>query len=335
MTQNFNGGSVIRAVVAPLQKGYDVLTRYEILHSRTVHRPSRIVDVGMVLAGVVVVFLTLLSPLAGICIGPIFLLWIYGILARWRLNWAVASQIAHAISTRRHTGDWDLIRLIPMSKARWLNTQLVATGFHTWPLVKGLVLTQAIISTTYYLLLLIETSSAYRGCYFEPCPQRISGLSFFLLGLPLMLAWIAFPIMEASLAAAVSSFVSSAIKRPAFSIAVSMLGVVFIRVILVLVGWGAVYFLYNEVAIGAGWIDPPAYSWEDPPYDSFPNLYEFLALMIFWEWLPAVGLAQFSSTYSAATYLVVFGAIFTAYVAAPMGIIHLLFKWTAQRLDSE
>lgn len=334
-SQEHNGFSVLRALLAPMQRRYDVLTTYEIRHGSSLGESPCLVNGVVAVTLVMVSGLALLSPCVGVCAAPLFIFWVYSIAARWRLVWSSASRLASAISARRQTGDWDLIRLIPMPKTQWLHTQLVAMGWQVWPLLKGLIITQWGIATVFFMLLLAETSASSRYCYAEPCLQRMPGLSFFLAGLPLLAMWVAVPLMEAGLVASMSGLVSSYINRPGFAIAASFVGALVMRVILGLAGWVIMYLLYSELAVKSD------YSWDRSRPPVLPSFIELAGIAVFWEWLPALGLGEisthraFSSIEHTGLYAVVFGTIFLSYIMIPFGLIHVFFKWTAWRLDRE
>ncbi|MBZ0305289.1 MAG: hypothetical protein K8I82_04390, partial [Anaerolineae bacterium] len=271
-------------------------------------------------------------PCLGVCAAPLFLFWLYSFATRWRLIWAAASRLATAISARRQTGDWDLIRLIPMPKIQWLYTQFVAIGWQIWPLVKALVLAQWGITTVFYILLVVETSAYSSSCYAEPCMQRLSGLTFFLVGLPVLLIWISIPLLEMGLIVSVSSLVSSYISRPGFAIAASFIGVLVTRLILGIIGWIVVYLLYGELA-------DRSVQYGGTSHPILPSLREMVGITLFWEWLPAIGLGEISThralsfTEHAEIYGVVLSSVFLSYIVVPLGLIHVLFKWAVYRLD--
>ncbi len=322
---NYNGFSVLKALIAPFHRTFDVLTTYEIKHGTSLGESHCMTNMVVGMGALMVLGTALVGiPCLGVCAAPLFLFWLYSIAARWRLIWAAASRLATAISARRQTGDWDLIRLIPMSKARWLHTQFTAIGWQIWPLVKALILAQWGIATVFYVLLVVETSAYSSYCTAEPCLQRLSGLTFFLVGLPVLLIWISVPLLEVGLVVSVSSLVSSYVNRPGVAIAVSFIGVLVTRLILGVTGWVVVYLLYREDA-----------------RPILPSLIEMVGVALFWEWLPAIGLGEISThrALSAAEHAGLFGAvagsIFLSYVAAPLSLMHLLVKWTVYRLDRE
>lgn len=50
------------------------------------------------------------------------------------------------ITVRRERGDWDLILITPIPKAHWLELQLTAISWQVWPLVRNLMIGQAVFT---------------------------------------------------------------------------------------------------------------------------------------------------------------------------------------------
>lgn len=236
----------------------------------------------------------------------ILLFWagLYLVLERIRMMLVIVQKATHIITARKERGDWDLISITPLPKSRWLHLQFAAMIWQLWPLVRGLMVAQAI-----FMLVLIgflgtvqheNWRNEARGDYVADADNRfLPPMAFVLLALPIGILTVLQIPFEAGLYAAGALNGSAESKESAFSmlralfyfglgrvtmtavflaITLTVMVVVGAVILLVLLGMSeafiAVFFLALFVVFGTIGVY----------FLTIP----ILALV--WEWLPLVGI---------------------------------------------
>ncbi len=150
----------------------------------------------------------------------------YVVLGRLRLLIAISAQATRMIVTRRERGDWDLILITPMPKAQWLTMQLTALIWQTWPIIRGLMVGQAVFVLLLVGYLAVEQhenreNEAYydsfsysinKDAHYLPAPV------FVILALPVGALTIFLPMLEAGMYASAALTGSAESRESAFSI---------------------------------------------------------------------------------------------------------------------
>ncbi len=277
----------------------------------------------------------LLLPMLGILMFCLSLGAVYG---HWRLMLAIFLRIARVVTERRQNGDWDLIAITPMPKARWLQAQLVALGWQVWPLVRNLIILQTLLSVILYgfAVYQIETEFGDNGIYEDP--QDPLPISIYTIAvLPMLAGMVAEPIFFMGLLTAVAFYVSTISKQPAMAILYNFLGTFLARSVISAVFFygGAFFTLFflsftGEMDLsgfdGSAFIGFILYTCIGIPVSSF-----FIELM------PPFGPIMMAIEADALEHFLIYLTILctgvTAYIITPLVMIRTLTDSTLSRLQ--
>lgn len=228
---------VWQAVFPPWENLTHPLVRYEIRQTR--RRGTR------PWLGITVTIITLSAMIAVVLIGGRSwkALWVtmlagllaYLVLGRLRLLVALAEQATRMITLRRERGDWDLIMLTPIPKSRWVNLQVTALIWQTWPLVRGLMIIHAVFMLLAIGYLGVAQHDSYQNEAFsdsyqylpDPDAHYLPAWIFVALALPIGALATLIPLAEVGLYASAVLNASAESRMAAFSLlrAVIYLGI--------------------------------------------------------------------------------------------------------------
>lgn len=347
-----NPWSFIRAVIPVGQTLDDPLVVYQIRRSqRTGSRPWMLVVMAyLVLIGEILYAAGMLAygeletqfigafigPMVGIVAVVLSLGVIYG---HWRLVLAVFSRAAKVVTERRLRGDWELIAITPMPKARWLRAQLIGLGWQVWPLVRNLMIIQTVLVLIFVGVILYDRYDD-RGdrYYYEDSSYHYLPLPvYMILTFPIFAALILEPLMMVAVLAALSFYISTLSKHPAMAMLYNFLGIFFIRSII-----AAVFFyagLFFVVFFFTFSPNNDLGDFEGASVLGF-SLYTCIAVPItsfFVEWLPALGPLMVSTEARVSEHILLYLSIMctglTTYVATPLLLIRSLAARTVRRLQ--
>ena len=363
---------MLRAMIPPWQRLDDPLIQYDIRYqARTGRRPwAALILAYLTLLALVVYFAVALYEhnetepllpeqlLGNTLIFLGFGLSVIVVVGHWRLLFAVAARAAAMIAQRKRRGDWDLIAITPMSKARWFRSQLTVMGWQVFPLIRQLIFIQTILVILLFSYAIYfeyterqEELERYQYCVaqgnclagnFEPdyVPTGI----YTLMILPFGLLLIAEPIMTTGIFALVSLNASSRSQLASMSILYSLFGVYLARVVMTFVlSFGGIIVLilvtlvFDALGITDSDLDFSGESW-DFLITAIPYCCAWsLAGAFFIEWIPAlIPLLLLTDIEADAQYLIATSVMITftlAYILTPLMIIFHLTKNTVFRLN--
>ncbi len=345
-----NPWSFVRAVIPVGQTLDDPLVVYQIRRSqRTGNRPWMLVVLAYLTLLIEILYLTivlnyqsvepqkfneLLGEMLLILAGVLSLGTIYG---HWRLMLAVFSRAAQVVTERRQRGDWELIAITPMPKARWLRSQLIGMGWQVWPLVRNLILIQTVLVVIFSGAVLYGLHDNRQDETYPDDEYYFHPLAYTLLASPMLLALVLEPLMTVAVLAALSFYVSTLSKHPAMAMLYNFLGTFFIRtLIMAVLMYAGLFFLVFFFTFS------PDNSLGDLEGDSFFGFLLSSCIFIplasfFVEWFPAVGasalVGELSTTDHMLVYLTIMCAGLTTYIATPLLIIQSLAARTVRRLQ--
>lgn len=181
----------------------------------------------------------LLPGLLGLLMGGLGVLVMIG---HWRLLLAIAGRAASLVAGRRASGDWDLIAITPMSKTRWLRSQLTIIGWQVFPLVRQLVVVQFLLVMLGFGYLIAARHAELNDsndCFIQPCynydEYDFSTLEYTLLIAPIGIGLGGWILVETGIFTAVALLASSLSQRVTMSMLYSFLGVFMTRIFLTFV----------------------------------------------------------------------------------------------------
>lgn len=276
----------------------------------------------------------LLGEMLTILAGVLSVGTIYG---HWRLMLAVFSRAAQVVTERRLRGDWELIAITPMPKARWLRSQLIGLGWQVWPLVRNLIIIQTVLMFIFSGALLYglydnrQNETYPNDEYYYPLPV------YMLLASPMLLAVILEPVMTVAVLAALSFYVSTLSKHPAMAMLYNFLGIFFIRtLIMAVLIYSSLFFAFFFFTFSP---DNNFGSMDGSSFFGFLlSSCIFIPLSSFFvEWFPAIGAAalvgELSTLVHVLLYLTILCAGLTTYIATPLLIIQSLASRAVRRLQ--
>lgn len=346
-----NPWSFIRAMIPIRQTLDDPLVVYQIRRSQGVGRKpwSLLILAYLILIGEIIFLAGLLAfsnletqrlsvlvgPMLGVLAGGLSLGVVYG---HWRLMLAVFMRAARAVTERRQNGDWELIMITPMPKTRWLRAQLIGMGWQVWPLVRNLMIMQGLLVLLFYGLMVYGVSQADdTDYYYQDDSEYLPTPVYIGVVLPIMLGMMIEPILQAGLLGAISFYVSTLSKQPAFAMLYNFLGAFISRVIIAGVFfYSGMFFLVFFFAFtpdsnvmnirGEEILAVLLYSCIAIPVSSF-----------FIEWLPTLGATMMAFEADPLEHLLLYMAILSAggttYIAIPLLMIRTLATSTVRRLQ--
>lgn len=261
-------------------------------------------------------------------------------IAHWRLILAISGRAAGMIAARRLRGDWELIFIAPLDKTRWYRAQLTALAWQVWPITRQLLGVQIFLAVIVFGLSTQEIIRDYSSDTFietlHPLPHLIGLLPFlalFALG----------PLIETSLYASISLYLSSKSKRSTMAMMYSFGAIYATRIVIAFV----LIFCIMAFTVTVNGLFNPDYSPGRIGIDgiflslSLYCLFGILILGFGIEWLPisiALLLADaniFSDNYFVGfmNYLAILVAFAVAYGLVPFGMMRLLTDKTIHQLQ--
>lgn len=215
--------------VLPLWKNLDhPLVQYEIRQLERPHEWRWLISsiMGLTLLILLVALLSYGFSWQVVGQGVLGGLAVYLILLRLRLFVAVSGRAARMITVRRERGDWDLILITPIPKARWLELQLTAISWQVWPLVRNLMIGQAVFTGVALLYMSAQQHQRWQGEKLDdflltdliPDAHYLPTWMFFLVALPFCMMVICLPLIEIGVFSTAALCASICSKNPSFAL---------------------------------------------------------------------------------------------------------------------
>jgi|GEM_PF-6162967 len=218
-----------------------------------------------------------------------------GLLYSWaahvQLFFHVSRRSAALIAQMRERGDWELISITPISKTRWLFYQTTAIGWQSFPHVRQLMVTHALLSIPLAIVFTYSSYESWQNGFTYGDEYYLHPVIALGAAIPIFLLMIAEPLLAVGVFIASSLRASSQTKRSSMAILSSFAWVGSIRYIGSLVAiHSAVFYLLLLNTIGRflgidGTDDPDISGLELLFYIGYTCM---LALMFvaLWDWLP-------------------------------------------------
>lgn len=334
---------MFRALLPPWQQTQDPLVSYHLRDQKRVgRRPWGFVIIAYLMLIPLVIYLAalyyseetqLLTDLFLQVLGALSVgLGLMVMLGHWRLLISVAARSAEAIAGQRRRGDWDLIAITPMSKARWFRAQLTAIGWQVFPILRQLLLVQGLLVLIGMGLLIYgitqdDTSTYYGSERFLPIGVYV------LLLLPLVLLLMVEPLLSLFLFTLAGFFASSLSKRTSMSMLYSFFWSYVARLAM------AAMFIYGGfiITVLVGGVANALGLTQDFDIDSdiFSNMSIYicgilclytLATAFFVEWLPTLGILVLTTPNESSNHAIIY-----VIIVLTLGMTYIITPWWLMR----